>query len=92
MAMFLCLIILNELLDYLEWARVAFNHCFLLDNPAAWAVLMAACHTENTVVCLNNTQPKRTGLEMTLVSTISAKSKIQNSLLKKEKRNIIKVF
>uniref|UniRef100_A0A8B9I254 SKI3 subunit of superkiller complex n=1 Tax=Anser brachyrhynchus TaxID=132585 RepID=A0A8B9I254_9AVES len=42
-------------------------------NPAAWAVLMAACHTENTVVCLNNTQPKRTGLEMTLVSTISAK-------------------
>uniref|UniRef100_A0A493TI74 SKI3 subunit of superkiller complex n=1 Tax=Anas platyrhynchos platyrhynchos TaxID=8840 RepID=A0A493TI74_ANAPP len=44
------------------------------DNPAAWAVLMAACHTENTVVCLNNTQPKRTGLEMTLVSTISAKT------------------
>ncbi|NXC46792.1 TTC37 protein, partial [Penelope pileata] len=44
------------------------------DNPAAWAVLMAACHAENTVVCLNNTQPKRTGLEMTLVSTISAKT------------------
>uniref|UniRef100_A0A8C5U850 Tetratricopeptide repeat domain 37 n=1 Tax=Malurus cyaneus samueli TaxID=2593467 RepID=A0A8C5U850_9PASS len=43
------------------------------DNPAAWAVLMAACHAENTVVCLNNTQPKRTGLEMTLVSTVSAK-------------------
>ncbi|POI31629.1 hypothetical protein CIB84_004619, partial [Bambusicola thoracicus] len=43
-------------------------------NPAAWAVLMAACHAENTVVCLNNTQPKRTDLEMTLVSTISAKT------------------
>ncbi|XP_053858483.1 SKI3 subunit of superkiller complex protein isoform X2 [Vidua macroura] len=44
------------------------------DNPAAWAVLMAACHAENTVVCLNNTEPKRTGLEMTLVSTVSAKT------------------
>ncbi|XP_051499454.1 SKI3 subunit of superkiller complex protein isoform X2 [Apus apus] len=44
------------------------------DNPAAWAVLMAACHAENTLVCLNNTQPKRTGLEMTLVSTVSAKT------------------
>ncbi|XP_062370080.1 superkiller complex protein 3 isoform X5 [Cinclus cinclus] len=44
------------------------------DNPAAWAVLMAACHAENTVVCLNNTEPKQTGLEMTLVSTVSAKT------------------
>ncbi|OXB66908.1 hypothetical protein ASZ78_013569 [Callipepla squamata] len=44
------------------------------DNPAAWAVLMAACHAENTVVCLNNTQPKRTDLEMTLASTVSAKT------------------
>ncbi|XP_010192458.1 PREDICTED: tetratricopeptide repeat protein 37-like, partial [Mesitornis unicolor] len=44
------------------------------DNPVAWAMLMAACHAENTVVCLNNTQPKRTGLEMTLVSTVSAKT------------------
>uniref|UniRef100_A0A669QJJ1 Tetratricopeptide repeat domain 37 n=1 Tax=Phasianus colchicus TaxID=9054 RepID=A0A669QJJ1_PHACC len=43
------------------------------DNPSAWTVLMAACHAENTVVCLNNTQPKRTDLEMILVSTISAK-------------------
>uniref|UniRef100_A0A8C5U7Z4 Tetratricopeptide repeat domain 37 n=1 Tax=Malurus cyaneus samueli TaxID=2593467 RepID=A0A8C5U7Z4_9PASS len=51
---------------------IAFDRSFL-DNPAAWAVLMAACHAENTVVCLNNTQPKRTGLEMTLVSTVSAK-------------------
>ncbi|NXG82688.1 TTC37 protein, partial [Stercorarius parasiticus] len=44
------------------------------DNPAAWAVLMAACHAENTVACLNNTQPKRTDLEITLVSTVSAKT------------------
>ncbi|XP_066196026.1 superkiller complex protein 3 [Sylvia atricapilla] len=44
------------------------------DNPAAWAVLMAACHAENTVVCLNNTEPKHTGLEMTLVSTVSTKT------------------
>ncbi|KAM6229960.1 superkiller complex protein 3 isoform 2-T2 [Porphyrio hochstetteri] len=44
------------------------------DNPAAWAVLMAACHAENTVVCLNNTQPKRTDMEMTLLSTVSAKT------------------
>ncbi|KFQ92455.1 Tetratricopeptide repeat protein 37 [Nipponia nippon] len=44
------------------------------DNPATWAVLMAACHAENTVGCLNNTQPKRTDLEMTLVSTVSAKT------------------
>uniref|UniRef100_A0A8C3UC71 Tetratricopeptide repeat domain 37 n=1 Tax=Catharus ustulatus TaxID=91951 RepID=A0A8C3UC71_CATUS len=46
------------------------------DNPAAWAVLMATCHAENTVVCLNDTEPKRTDLEMTLVSTVSAKSKL----------------
>ncbi|XP_075597024.1 superkiller complex protein 3 isoform X1 [Balearica regulorum gibbericeps] len=44
------------------------------DNPAAWAVLMAACHAENTVACLKNTQPKRTDLEMTLLSTVSAKT------------------
>ncbi|XP_069737207.1 superkiller complex protein 3 [Phaenicophaeus curvirostris] len=43
------------------------------DNPSAWAVLMAACHAENTVICLSNTQPKRAGLEITHVSTVSAK-------------------
>jgi len=63
-----------------------FNHSFL-DNPAAWAVLMAACHAENTVGCLNNAQPKRTDLEMTLVSTVSAKSKLYKfSGLKKENK------
>uniref|UniRef100_A0A8B9QKA2 Tetratricopeptide repeat domain 37 n=1 Tax=Apteryx owenii TaxID=8824 RepID=A0A8B9QKA2_APTOW len=49
------------------------------DNPAAWAVLMAACHAENTIFCLSNTEPKRTDLEMTLVSAISAKTG-ENSL------------
>ncbi|KFV54127.1 Tetratricopeptide repeat protein 37, partial [Tyto alba] len=44
------------------------------DNPAAWAVLMAACHAENTVASLNNTQPKRMNLEMILLSTVSAKT------------------
>uniref|UniRef100_A0A8C4XJW5 Tetratricopeptide repeat domain 37 n=1 Tax=Falco tinnunculus TaxID=100819 RepID=A0A8C4XJW5_FALTI len=44
------------------------------DNPAAWAVIMAACHAENTVACLNSSQPKRIDLEMTLLSTVSAKS------------------
>uniref|UniRef100_A0A7M4E6S7 SKI3 subunit of superkiller complex n=1 Tax=Crocodylus porosus TaxID=8502 RepID=A0A7M4E6S7_CROPO len=43
------------------------------DDPAAWAVLMAACHAENTVVCLNNTQLRRTDLETMLVATVSAK-------------------
>uniref|UniRef100_A0A8C0QRM7 SKI3 subunit of superkiller complex n=1 Tax=Chelonoidis abingdonii TaxID=106734 RepID=A0A8C0QRM7_CHEAB len=45
------------------------------DDPATWAVLMGACHAENTVVYLNNTQPKKRNLEMTLVATVSAKTK-----------------
>ncbi|NXS94416.1 TTC37 protein, partial [Jacana jacana] len=48
------------------------------DNPAAWAVLMAAYHAENTLVCLNNSQPKPTDLEMTLLSTVSAKTAENN--------------
>uniref|UniRef100_A0A8C3RLX6 Tetratricopeptide repeat domain 37 n=1 Tax=Chelydra serpentina TaxID=8475 RepID=A0A8C3RLX6_CHESE len=45
------------------------------DDPATWAVLMGACHAENTVVYLNNTQAKKRDLEMTLVATVSAKTK-----------------
>uniref|UniRef100_A0A8C8VLU8 Tetratricopeptide repeat domain 37 n=1 Tax=Pelusios castaneus TaxID=367368 RepID=A0A8C8VLU8_9SAUR len=45
------------------------------DDPATWAVLMSACHAENNVVCLNDAQPKRTGLEMMLVASVSAKTK-----------------
>ncbi|XP_029428963.1 tetratricopeptide repeat protein 37 [Rhinatrema bivittatum] len=48
---------------------------FFPDDPAVWAGLLAACHTENTVSYLRNTLPKRTGLEMVLVAAISAKSK-----------------
>ncbi|XP_054842849.1 SKI3 subunit of superkiller complex protein [Eublepharis macularius] len=50
------------------------------DNPAAWAVLLAACHAENTIVCLHNTYPKRTNLEQKLVATISAKTKEKDFL------------
>uniref|UniRef100_A0A8D0BF23 SKI3 subunit of superkiller complex n=1 Tax=Salvator merianae TaxID=96440 RepID=A0A8D0BF23_SALMN len=45
------------------------------DDPAAWAVLLAACHAENTVACLHNTHPKRTSLEKMIVAAISAKTK-----------------
>lgn len=48
---------------------------YFSDDPATWAVLLAACHAENTVVCLHNVQPKRTNLGKMIVATISAKSK-----------------
>ncbi|XP_053151889.1 SKI3 subunit of superkiller complex protein [Hemicordylus capensis] len=48
------------------------------DDPAAWAVLLAACHAENTVACLHNRQPKRTDLGEMIVATISAKTKEKN--------------
>uniref|UniRef100_A0A8C7EGZ2 TTC37 protein n=1 Tax=Nothoprocta perdicaria TaxID=30464 RepID=A0A8C7EGZ2_NOTPE len=50
------------------------------DDPAAWAVLMAACHAENTIARLNDAEPKHTGLEMTLVSTISVKTEYIKTL------------
>uniref|UniRef100_A0A8D2KVA6 Tetratricopeptide repeat domain 37 n=1 Tax=Varanus komodoensis TaxID=61221 RepID=A0A8D2KVA6_VARKO len=48
---------------------------FCFDDAAAWAVLLAACHAENTVACLHNAQPKRTHLMEMLVATISIKTK-----------------
>uniref|UniRef100_A0A8C5SHY7 SKI3 subunit of superkiller complex n=1 Tax=Laticauda laticaudata TaxID=8630 RepID=A0A8C5SHY7_LATLA len=45
------------------------------DDPTAWAVLLAACHAENTIVHLHNKQPKQTHLEKMIVSAISAKIK-----------------
>ncbi|XP_062985670.1 superkiller complex protein 3 isoform X2 [Elgaria multicarinata webbii] len=48
------------------------------DDPAAWAVLLAACHAENTVACLHNTQPKRINLGEMIVATISVKTKEKN--------------
>uniref|UniRef100_A0A670Y5G3 SKI3 subunit of superkiller complex n=1 Tax=Pseudonaja textilis TaxID=8673 RepID=A0A670Y5G3_PSETE len=45
------------------------------NDPTAWAVLLAACHAENTIVHLHNKQPKQTHLEKMIVSAISAKTK-----------------
>uniref|UniRef100_A0A673CLB7 Tetratricopeptide repeat domain 37 n=1 Tax=Sphaeramia orbicularis TaxID=375764 RepID=A0A673CLB7_9TELE len=38
------------------------------DDPATWAGLMAACHTENTSCYLSGSAPCRKGLEQTLMS------------------------
>ncbi|KAA8592375.1 hypothetical protein FQN60_017830 [Etheostoma spectabile] len=43
------------------------------DDPAAWAGLMAACHTENTSCYLSGSAPGRQGLEQTLMSVVSEK-------------------
>uniref|UniRef100_A0AAV2MSR5 Tetratricopeptide repeat domain 37 n=1 Tax=Knipowitschia caucasica TaxID=637954 RepID=A0AAV2MSR5_KNICA len=43
------------------------------DEPAAWAGLMAACHTENTSCHLSGSAPRRTGLEQILMSIVSDK-------------------
>ncbi|KAM4615710.1 tetratricopeptide repeat protein 37 [Polymixia lowei] len=43
------------------------------DDPAAWAGLMAACHTENTSCFLSGSAPRRQGLEQILMSVVSEK-------------------
>ncbi|KAM6965620.1 superkiller complex protein 3 [Aplochiton taeniatus] len=43
------------------------------DDPAAWAGLMAACHTENTACCLTGSAPGRPGLEPVLMAVVSEK-------------------
>ncbi|KAK7934129.1 hypothetical protein WMY93_005025 [Mugilogobius chulae] len=49
------------------------------DDPAAWAGLMAACHTENTTCYLSGSTPRRTGLEQTFMSVVSEKVRsVQN--------------
>ncbi|XP_028919257.1 tetratricopeptide repeat protein 37 [Ornithorhynchus anatinus] len=45
------------------------------DDPAVWTGLMAACHAEDTLAVLNNTEPKRRNLEKALVSTVSTRIK-----------------
>lgn len=45
----------------------------LTDDPAAWAGLMAACHTENTSCYLSGSAARRQGLEQTLMSAVSEK-------------------
>uniref|UniRef100_A0A3Q3MVM9 SKI3 subunit of superkiller complex n=1 Tax=Labrus bergylta TaxID=56723 RepID=A0A3Q3MVM9_9LABR len=43
------------------------------DDPATWAGLMAACHTENTSCYLSGSAPRIQGLEQTLMSIVSEK-------------------
>uniref|UniRef100_A0A673CHJ3 Tetratricopeptide repeat domain 37 n=1 Tax=Sphaeramia orbicularis TaxID=375764 RepID=A0A673CHJ3_9TELE len=45
------------------------------DDPATWAGLMAACHTENTSCYLSGSAPCRKGLEQTLMSVVSEKER-----------------
>uniref|UniRef100_A0A4W6G997 SKI3 subunit of superkiller complex n=1 Tax=Lates calcarifer TaxID=8187 RepID=A0A4W6G997_LATCA len=54
---------------------------FLLsDDPAAWAGLMAACHTENTSCYLSGSAPCRQGMEKILMSVVSEKGEIERPL------------
>ncbi|KAJ0041718.1 hypothetical protein NL108_008022, partial [Boleophthalmus pectinirostris] len=43
------------------------------DDPAAWAGLMAACHTENTACYLSGSAPCHTGLEQIFMLVVSEK-------------------
>ncbi|XP_029960618.1 tetratricopeptide repeat protein 37 [Salarias fasciatus] len=43
------------------------------DDPATWAGLMAACHTENTSCYLSGSAPCRQGLSPTLMAVVSEK-------------------
>ncbi|XP_026862025.2 tetratricopeptide repeat protein 37 [Electrophorus electricus] len=45
------------------------------DDPAGWAGLMAACHTENTACALTGSAPCREGLERMLMTLVSEKVK-----------------
>uniref|UniRef100_A0A8C7CF91 SKI3 subunit of superkiller complex n=1 Tax=Oncorhynchus kisutch TaxID=8019 RepID=A0A8C7CF91_ONCKI len=47
----------------------------LLYDPAVWAGLMAACHTENTACSLSGTTPGRRGLEQVLMAVVSEKGR-----------------
>ncbi|XP_010587819.1 superkiller complex protein 3 isoform X2 [Loxodonta africana] len=44
-------------------------------DPAVWAGLMAACHADDKLALVNNTQPKRMDLYLALLSAISASIK-----------------
>ncbi|XP_027001415.1 tetratricopeptide repeat protein 37 [Tachysurus fulvidraco] len=45
------------------------------DDPAVWAGLMAACHTENVACALSGSSPCREGLEKDLMTLVSEKVK-----------------
>lgn len=59
---FVCLIRSNTLLLSL-----------LSDDPATWAALMAASHTENTCCYLSGCRPRRQGMEQSLMAIVSEK-------------------
>ncbi|XP_030866970.2 superkiller complex protein 3 [Gorilla gorilla gorilla] len=44
-------------------------------DPAIWAGLMAACHADDKLALVNNTQPKRIDLYLALLSAVSASIK-----------------
>ncbi|XP_063468353.1 superkiller complex protein 3 isoform X2 [Symphalangus syndactylus] len=44
-------------------------------DPAVWAGLMAACHADDKLALVNNTQPKRIDLYLALLSAVSASIK-----------------
>ncbi|XP_018614966.1 tetratricopeptide repeat protein 37 isoform X1 [Scleropages formosus] len=46
------------------------------DDPAGWAALMAACHTENTARLLSSSAPRREGLERQLMTLVSEKVRV----------------
>lgn len=45
------------------------------DDPAVWAGLMAACHADNKLALVRNTQPKRVHLYLPLQSAVAASLK-----------------
>ncbi|KFV71087.1 Tetratricopeptide repeat protein 37, partial [Dryobates pubescens] len=48
------------------------------DSPGAWAVLLAACHAENSTAGLSCAQPPRAALERTLLAAVSAQIAASN--------------
>ncbi|KAL6085656.1 hypothetical protein STEG23_008997, partial [Scotinomys teguina] len=50
------------------------------DDPAVWAGLMAACHADDKLALVSNTQPKRVDLHLALLSAVSASLKEKESL------------
>ncbi|XP_061045438.1 superkiller complex protein 3 isoform X2 [Eubalaena glacialis] len=44
-------------------------------DPAVWAGLMAACHADDKLALVKNTQPKRMDLHLALLSAVSASNK-----------------
>lgn len=50
------------------------------DDPAVWAGLMAACHADDKLALVSNTQPKRVDLHLALLSAVSVSLKDKESL------------